>query len=157
MPALALAPVLGLGFPTRFSSFWTGSHGHGLHGSYSLHHPDPNRSAQRLLVNRRGQLGGCCGWNEPLQWFRSSRCNRSVDFGHFFPSRSAINSAPYSQTKTEPNIEISSLRSEVRSSLSDLKWLPTWSVHSATRFSKRLPRDFAKFVLKEGQKIQQIL
>ena len=45
----------------------------------------------------------------------------SVSFGHFYPSRSAINSAPYSQTKTKPNIEISSLRSEVRSFLSDLK------------------------------------
>jgi len=45
---------LSFGFPTRSSSFWTGSHGYGLRGAYPLRHLDPNCPAQRLSANRRG-------------------------------------------------------------------------------------------------------
>ena len=33
----------------------------------------------------------------------SDRTVATVEFGHFYPSRSAINSAPFSQTKTHKN------------------------------------------------------
>ena len=102
---------------------WTGSHRYRLRGSY------PNCPAQRLSVNRRGQLGGCSGWNEPLQPFGRFRT--------FLPLPERYLYRSIFSNKTQRKQTDSSLHSEVRSSLSGLKWLP---------------RDSAKFVLKEGSK-----
>ena len=84
-----------------------------------------------------------------------NRCNHSVGFGHFYPSRSAINSAPFSQSKThqhqqQQKQEENKFSAFWTSTTQFQKWLATGSGNSATRIPKRLPRDSAKFVLKEG-------
>ena len=59
-------------------------------GSYPLRHPDPNpkrNGSQQTAAN---------SWAVAVQ---NEPCNRSVGFGPFYPSRSAINSAPFLSIK----------------------------------------------------------
>jgi len=111
----------GFGFPTRSGSFWTGSHGYGLPRILPAPPSGSEPKAQRLSANYHEQLGGCCPkrtvatvQTEPLQRFRPNRCNRSVGFGPFYPSRSAINSAPFLSIKTH--------RKQQQSIFCILKW-----------------------------------
>ena len=55
-------------------------------------------TAPRLKGNRTRTIAMVCAvpvWNDPLQWFRPNRCNRSDSKLRLCPSRSAINSAPF--------------------------------------------------------------
>ena len=65
--------------------------------------PAPSRPVQRLKGNRMRTVAMVCAvpvWNDPLQRFRPNRCNRSDSKLRLCPSRSAINSAPFSHFKT---------------------------------------------------------
>ena len=75
--------------------FEPGLMGMGYSGSYPLRYPDPNRlsaTADRKPPRTVGRF-----------LFETNRCNRSVGFGWFYPSRSAINSALFLSNKKHRN------------------------------------------------------
>jgi len=145
----------GLGFPTRSGSFWTGSHGYGLqrivHAPPSGSEPNQRNGWQKNAANS----WAVSVWNEPLQRFRPNRCNRSVRFGRIYPSRSAINSAPFLSNKTQ-QIQQNTQKRKRKASffLCILKWdfqlevwilqLGFWSDFHQIRSERRL-RKFNRF------------
>ena len=103
--------------------------------------PTANRKPSRTVGRFLSKMNHC---------IRPNRCNRSVGFGQFYPSRSAINSAPFLSNNTHKN------RKKYRKG----KRIPSSafrSENSATRIPKRLPTDSENSFWNKTQKIQQIL
>ena len=137
--------------------FEPGLTGIDYHKSYPLRHPDPNpkcNGSQQIVTN---------SWavavrNDPLQRFRSNRCNRSVGFGPFYLFQSAINSAPFLSIKTH--------RKKQQSIFCILKWDFCTQFRSDFQQEVRILQigfrsDFQEILKnsfwKKAQKIQQIL
>jgi len=144
---------LGLGFPTRSSSFWTGSHGYGLPAPPSGSEPNQLNGWQKTAANSwafLSETNRCNGSDWTIATVQSGSDGFTPPECYKYRSFSLISI----HTQNAEAIQKRKTSSFGTSATQIQKWLPTGSRNSATRIPKWLPPDS---FWKKAQKIQQIL